>query len=157
MGLPAKLGLAVYRCLAGAYPHEFRMLYGADLERLGDDAVPEAWRRYGWAGLTGLLVDIALHLPAAYATEMRQDVVYAVRTLVKAPGFAAVAVLSLGIGIGICSAVLSECRAIVGPAPGLRDAGSRKPAVGISAGARSARCSSAACFCLSPDRLLVSV
>jgi predicted permease len=59
--------------------------------------------------------------PAAYFTEIRQDVVYALRMLAKAPGFTSVAVLSLGVGIGMCCAVLSECRAIVGPAPGLRD------------------------------------
>jgi len=115
------LCLSLYRRLASAYPHEFRILYGEDLERLGEDAVPEAWRRYGVSGLVRLLADIALRLPGEYFTEIRQDVVYALRVLAKAPGFTAVAVLSLGVGIGMCCAVLSECRAIVGPAPGLRD------------------------------------
>jgi predicted permease len=113
--------LTLYRRLASAYPHEFRMLYGEDLERLGEDAAPEAWRRYGLPGLVRLLADIALRLPAEYLAEVRQDVVYALRVLAKAFGFTAVAVLSLGVGIGMCCAVLSECRAIVGPAPGLRD------------------------------------
>jgi macrolide transport system ATP-binding/permease protein len=115
------IGLTLYRHLARAYPHEFRILYGEDLERLGEDAVPEAWRRYGLFGLVRLLADIAVRLPAEYLSEIRQDVVYALRVLTKAPGFTAVAVLSLGVGIGMCCAVLSECRAIVGPAPGLRD------------------------------------
>ena len=113
--------LALYRRLANAYPHEFRILYGEDLERLGDDAVPEVWRRYGVLGLVRLLADMAVRLPGEYLTEIRQDVVYALRVLAKAPGFTSVAVLSLGVGIGMCCAVLSECRAIVGPAPGLRD------------------------------------
>jgi hypothetical protein len=43
--------LSLYRYLANAYPHEFRMGYGEDLDRLGEDAVPEAWRRYGLFGL----------------------------------------------------------------------------------------------------------
>jgi hypothetical protein len=60
-------------------------------------------------------------LPAEYLSEIRQDVVYAQRVLAKAPGFTAVAVLSLGVGIGMCCALLAECQAIVGPAPGLRD------------------------------------
>jgi predicted permease len=115
------IGLTLYRRLARAYPHEFRILYGEDLERLGEDAVPEAWRRYGAFGLVRLLADIAVRLPAEYLAEIRQDVVYALRVLAKAPGFTSVAVLSLGVGIGMCCAVLSECRAIVGPAPGLRD------------------------------------
>ena len=113
--------LALYRRLASAYPHEFRMLHGEDFDRLGEDAAPEAWRRYGWPGLIRLLADIAVRLPAEYLAEIRQDVVYALRVLAKAPGFASVAVLSLGAGIGMCCAVFSECRAIVGPAPGLRD------------------------------------
>ncbi|MGA9624706.1 MAG: ADOP family duplicated permease [Bryobacteraceae bacterium] len=113
--------LTLYRRLANAYPHEFRILYGEDLERLGEDAAPEAWRRYGLFGLVRLLADLAVRLPAEYLAEIRQDVVYALRVLAKAPGFTSVAVLSLGFGIGMCCAVMSECRAIVGPAPGLRD------------------------------------
>jgi len=113
--------LALYRRAASAYPHEFRVLYGEDLERLGEDAVPAVWRQYGVPGLLRLLADIAARLPGAYLAEIRQDVIYALRMLAKAPGFTAVAVLSLGVGIGMCCAVLSECRAIVGPAPGLRD------------------------------------
>jgi macrolide transport system ATP-binding/permease protein len=113
--------LSLYRRLASAYPHEFRMLYGEDLDRLGEDAAPEAWRRHGLPGLLRLLADVVLQLPAIYLREIRQDVVYAVRKLAQSPGFTAAAVLSLALGIGMCCSVLSEFRAIVGPAPGLRD------------------------------------
>src|ERR1035441_8212401 len=68
------LCLSLYRRLASAYPHEFRVLHGEDLERLGEDAVPEAWRRYGVFGLLRLLADIALRLPSEYFTEIKQDV-----------------------------------------------------------------------------------
>ncbi len=54
------LYLSLYRYLANAYPHEFRMVYGEDLDRMGEDAVPEAWRRYGLFGLVRLLADIAV-------------------------------------------------------------------------------------------------
>ena len=113
--------LALYRRLASAYPHEFRMLYGEDLDRLGGDAIPEVWRRHGLPGLLRLLADIAIQLPATYLTEIRQDDVYAFRKLAQSPGFTAVAVLSLAIGIGMCSVFLSECQSIVGPPPGVRD------------------------------------
>src|ERR1039457_5034405 len=113
--------LSLYRYLANAYPHEFRMVYGEDLDRLGEDAVPEAWRRYGLFGLVRLLVDVAVRLPAEYLGEIRQDAVYAMRLLVRSPGFAAVAILSLAIGIGMCSVILSGSNAMLGPLPGARD------------------------------------
>jgi hypothetical protein len=97
------------------------MRFGEDFDRMGEDAIPEVWRRYGLAGLVRLVVDIALRLPAQYLVEIRQDVVYALRMLVKSPGFTSVAVLSVGIGIGMCSAVMSECRSIAGPPPGIRN------------------------------------
>jgi len=115
-GVPDRHWLALYRRLASAYPHEFRM-------RFGEDAIPEVWRRYGVMGLARLVADIALRLPATYLHEIRQDVVYALRMLAKSPGFAAIAVLSVGIGVGMCSAVLSECQSIAGPPPGIRDPG----------------------------------
>ena len=113
--------LALYRRLASAYPHEFRMLYGEDMGRLGEDAVPEVWRRYGVRGVVRLLADIAIRLPATYLAEIHQDVRFAIRVLAKSPGFTSVAVLSVAIGIGMCSAVRSEIQSIVGPAAGLRD------------------------------------
>jgi hypothetical protein len=45
-GAPHPRWLALYRRLASAYPHEFHMRYGEDLDRLGEDAIPEIWRRY---------------------------------------------------------------------------------------------------------------
>jgi len=116
-----KFCLTLYRRLASAYPHEFRMRYGEELDRLGEDAIPEISRRYGLPGLLRLLADVAVQLPAMHLREIRQDAIYALRVLAKSPGFTFVAVLSLAIGIGLCCAILSEIQAIVGPPPGVRD------------------------------------
>jgi macrolide transport system ATP-binding/permease protein len=113
--------LSLFRYLANAYPHEFRMIYGEDLDRLGEDAVPQVWRQYGLFGLVRLLADIAVRLPVEYLAEIRQDVVYAVRVLARSPGFAAVGILSLAIGIGMCSVILSGSNAMLGSLPGARD------------------------------------
>ncbi len=83
MARPLSLCLALYCRVAHAYPQEFRMLYGEDLERLGEDAAPEAWRRYGLRGLMSVLFDIAMQLPGAYLNEIRQDVRYALRVLAR--------------------------------------------------------------------------
>ena len=115
--------LSLYRYLANAYPHEFRMVYGQDLDRLGEDAVPQVWRRHGLWGLVRLVADIAVRLPIEYLGEIRQDAVYAVRVLARAPGFVAVAILSLALGIAMCSAILCGSSSVLRPMPGARDPG----------------------------------
>ena len=116
--------LTIYRRLARAYPLEFRMLHGEELDRAGEDAVPEVWARYGIAGLVALLMDIALQLPVRYLVEIRQDAAYALRRFGASPGLPCVAVLSLAIGIGMCCAVLSQLRAFLGSPPGIPEPGS---------------------------------
>jgi len=45
-------------------------------------------RAQGVAGLFWLIADIAIRLPIEYLSEMRQDMRYASRALIKSPGFA---------------------------------------------------------------------
>jgi len=113
MTTPVELCLRFYRALARSFPHEFQMLYGQDLERLGEDAAPEIWRRHGARGLVRLIADIALRLPAEYLSELRGDVRYALRMLAKSPGFTAVGIISLALGIGVCSLFFSEFNAVL--------------------------------------------
>ena len=97
--------LKIYRRLARAFPHEFKMTYGRDVIQLGEDVVEETARRHGTAGLIRLVADIAIRLPIEYLSEMRRDMRYAARALIKSPGFALVGIISMGIGIGLITNV----------------------------------------------------
>jgi hypothetical protein len=57
-----------YRRLSRAFPHEFRMVCGDGLERLGEDAVPRVWRDAGAVGLIRLFADLVLRLPIEYVS-----------------------------------------------------------------------------------------
>ncbi len=116
------LALRIYRRLAFAFPHEFQVVYGTDVIQLGEDAIDEIWARNGFFGLIRLLADIGMRLPIEYLSEMRRDLAYASRTLAKSRGFAAVGILSLGLGIGIASVSASEFfNLILRDAPGVKD------------------------------------
>ncbi|MBZ5607131.1 MAG: ABC transporter permease [Acidobacteriia bacterium] len=118
------LAMRIYRRLAWAFPHEFQMVYGADVIQLGEDAMDDIWEQHGFFGLARLLADIAMRLPIEYLSEMRRDLAYALRTLAKSRGFAAVGVLSLGMGIGIATFSASEFFNLILPdAPGVKDPG----------------------------------
>ncbi len=98
----------IYRLLAHAFPHEFTLAYGEEMLQLGEDAMEEIARRHGPAGLIRLLADIAIRLPVEYLSEMRQDMRYASRALIKSPGFALVGIVSMGLGIGLTTNVYSS-------------------------------------------------
>ena len=51
--------------------------------------------------------------PFVYLGEIRRDLIYAVRVLIKSPGFAAVGVISLGLGIGVTTATFSDVNALM--------------------------------------------
>ena len=108
-----KLALWLYRRLARAFPHEFQVIYGADVIQLGEDIVQQIAQQNGITGLFRLVLDLAIRVPMEYLSEMRRDLVYAARTLIKSPGFALVGVLSLGIGIGVASTIFSEIHMLI--------------------------------------------
>ena len=77
--------LRMYLRLAEAFPHEFKLLYGADVMQLGEDVVEEIAKRQGVAGLIRLIADIAIRVPLEYLSEMRGDMRYGSRALIKSP------------------------------------------------------------------------
>ncbi len=97
----------IYRRLAQAFPHEFKLAYGAEVTQLGEDVVEEIAKREGMAGLTRLIADIAIRVPLEYLSEMRGDMRYGFRALIKSPGFAMVGIISMALGIGLTTNVYS--------------------------------------------------
>ena len=98
----------IYRWLAEAFPHEFKLAYGSEVVQLGEDMIKETARRRGIGGLMRLLVDIAVRVPVEYLSEMRRDMRYALRALIKSPGFALVGIISMGLGMGLTTMVYSS-------------------------------------------------
>jgi predicted permease len=98
----------IYRRLAQAFPHEFKLAYGADVTQLGEDVVEDIAKRHGAIGLLRLVVDIAIRVPLEYVSEMRGDMRYAMRALRKSPGFALVGIISMGLSIGLTTTVYSS-------------------------------------------------
>jgi len=107
-----KLALRIYQRLAHAFPHEFKLVYGTEVIQLGEDAMEEISKRHGVAGLIRLIADIAIRVPIEYLSEMRRDMAYAVRALIKSPGFALVGIISLGLGMGVTTSVFSTTYAM---------------------------------------------
>ncbi len=53
----------IYRRLAQAFPHEFKLAYGTEVMQLGEDVVKDIAKRHGAAGLIRLIADIAIRVP----------------------------------------------------------------------------------------------
>src|SRR5437773_6189387 len=70
-----------------------------------------------------LLADIALRVPAEHLAELRQDIRYGLRMLAASPGFSAVAMISLTLGICIATCAYSEMNGLLRDLPGVPDPG----------------------------------
>jgi predicted permease len=114
----------IYRRLAQAFPHEFKLAYGTEVTQLGEDVMDEIARRQGVAGLIRLIADIAIRVPLEYLSEMRGDMRYALRALMKSPGFALVGIISMGLAIGLTTDVYSsKWEFLFGDLPAVANAG----------------------------------
>jgi predicted permease len=96
-----KIAWPIYRRLAAAFPHEFKLAFGSEMMQAGEDAIAHIAKRHGVLGLIPLIADPLLRLPIEYLNEMRRDLPYAARTLLKSPGYAVVGIVSMGLGIGL--------------------------------------------------------
>ena len=113
----AGAAIHAYRWLARGFPEEFQRAHGNELVQLSEDLIQHVAARQGWLGFLPFVArifgDLMMRLIAELSAELWLNVKFALRTLRKAPGFAAVSILSLGMGIGMGTSVYSQLESTV--------------------------------------------
>ena len=106
-----------YRWLARGFPEEFQRAHGNELVDLSEDLIRHVAARQGWLGFGPFVIrifgDLIMRLIAEQSAELWQNVKFSLRTLRKSPGFAAVSIVSLAMGIGMAASVYSQIESTV--------------------------------------------
>jgi predicted permease len=97
-----------YRLLLRLYPSSFRAEYGDEMRAI----FVKRWQAASGALarvalLSGALADVLPNAMRAHADLLRQDARYTLRTMARAPGFAATAIVVTALGVGATTATFS--------------------------------------------------
>jgi predicted permease len=141
---------ALYRALLRFYPARFRQEFGDEMAHAFAAQLREAQRERRRLAVAAIwaaaLRDLAPTALREHRHVMHQDLRHALRILVANPGFTAVAVLSLALGIGANTAIFSLLNGVLMSTLPVRnphelvmltDPGSRGVAIGGSTGERA--------------------
>lgn len=114
---PTALSIRLYRCIARAFPGEFRARHGRDLLATSEDLIQDVARQKGLVGLVPLMVrllwDLFVGIVSEHAGDVGRDTKHALRVLKASPGFTVTAVLTLAIGLGANIAIFSLVHALL--------------------------------------------
>lgn len=104
------LGKRIFQSLLKLFPFDFRSDYGNEMEEVFDAQRADAERegkvgivRLWWETITGIFTTA----PREHWEMLKQDVGYGLRMMARNKGFTAAAALTLGLGIGVNTAIFS--------------------------------------------------
>ncbi len=100
----------LYRLLLWLYPAQFRAEYGGEMARLLRDRI----RREGLFRVWFEVVpDLIMTAWREHMDVLRRDLQYSLRNLIRNPGFAAMAIATLALGIGANTAIFSVVKGVL--------------------------------------------